>query len=199
YFLRRLWSGSDSPENAGQKTLSTEKHSTGRVWLVGAGPGDPDLISVKGLRLIQGADVIIYDRLVNPVLLQGVRSDVVLVDVGKRPGHHPVPQSEIEKLLHFYAQRYQSVVRLKGGDPFVFGRGGEEMLTLRAAGTEVEIVPGITAASACAAASGFPLTHRGIADKVSLITARHGDASDNSTDWKSLATDKTGTLVCYMG
>jgi len=210
-FLRRLWSGQASSADAVYSSAMHHdnaqlRRGSGKVWLVGAGPGDPELISVKGLRLIQSADVIIHDRLVSPVLLQEVRTGALLIDVGKRPDHHPVPQSEIEKLLCLHAQRGCKVVRLKGGDPFIFGRGGEEMLALRAAGITVEIVPGITAASACAAASGFPLTHRGIADKVLLITASRGKEFDvdgvgqaDQAEWKAMASDTTGTLVFYMG
>ncbi|MDO9477946.1 MAG: uroporphyrinogen-III C-methyltransferase [Pseudohongiella sp.] len=177
---------------------SRDKKSAGKVWLVGAGPGDPDLISVKALRLIRLADVLVYDRLVCPDLIGECRRDAIRVDVGKRPGHHPVPQQKIEEILCQHAALGRTVVRLKGGDPFIFGRGGEEMLALKSAGIAVEIVPGITAAAACAASSGFPLTHRDIADKVTLVTAHHKDERDR-TDWRALASDGSGTLVFYMG
>jgi uroporphyrin-III C-methyltransferase len=171
----------------------------GQVWLVGAGPGDPELITVKALRLIQRADVIVHDRLVAPALLEERSPDAVLIDVGKRPGKHTVPQEQIETLLIHHARRGKCVVRLKGGDPFIFGRGGEEMITLRKAGVPVSIVPGITAASGCAAAAGFPLTQRHVADSVCLITAHHSEGSDEQPDWMSLAGDPARTLVFYMG
>ncbi|MDH7944054.1 uroporphyrinogen-III C-methyltransferase [Pseudohongiella sp. SYSU M77423] len=178
--------------------VQSDIHRVGEVWLVGAGPGDPELISVRGLRLIREADVLVYDRLVSPQLLEEARDDAVMLDVGKRPGFHRVPQHEIEALLVKHARRGCKVVRLKGGDPFIFGRGGEEMLTLRAAGIPVHVVPGITAAAACAAASGFPLTQRKVADSVCLTTAHHSDDGDD-TDWASLAADPQRTLVFYMG
>jgi len=178
--------------------VQSDIHRVGEVWLVGAGPGDPELISVRGLRLIREADVLVYDRLVSPQLLQEARDDAVMLDVGKRPGFHRVPQHEIEALLVKHARRGCKVVRLKGGDPFIFGRGGEEMQTLRAAGIPVHIVPGITAAAACAAASGFPLTQRKVADSVCLTTAHHSEDGDD-TDWASLAADPNRTLVFYMG
>lgn len=179
-------------------TRHRDKKSAGKVWLVGAGPGDPDLISVKALRLIRLADVLVYDRLVCPDLIGECRRDAIRIDVGKRPGHHPVPQQKIEEILCQHAAEGRTVVRLKGGDPFIFGRGGEEMLALKTAGIAVEIVPGITAAAACAASSGFPLTHRDIADKVTLVTAHFKDERDR-TDWRALAADGSGTLVFYMG
>jgi uroporphyrin-III C-methyltransferase len=177
---------------------SHDKKSEGKVWLVGAGPGDPDLISVKALRLIRLADVLVYDRLVCPDLIHECRRDAIRVYAGKRPGHHPVPQHRIEEIICQHAAQGRTVVRLKGGDPFIFGRGGEEMLALKAAGIAVEIVPGITAAAACAAGSSFPLTHRDIADKVTLVTAHYKDERDR-TDWRALASDGSGTLVFYMG
>ncbi|HDZ09494.1 uroporphyrinogen-III C-methyltransferase [Pseudohongiella sp.] len=174
------------------------KLPAGEVWLVGAGPGDPELISVKGLRLIRQADVLIYDRLVSSELLSEAHAGALMIDVGKRPGHHPVPQSQIEALLLLHARAGRSVVRLKGGDPFVFGRGGEEMMSLKAAGVTVHVVPGITAASACAATAGFPLTQRNIASGVCLTTAHYADEQDH-THWQSLVADKSRTLVFYMG
>jgi len=170
----------------------------GEVWLVGAGPGDPDLISVRGLKLIRQADVLVYDRLVAAELIDEARNDAIRIYVGKQPGHHPVPQEKIESILVEQARLGRSVVRVKGGDPSVFGRVGEEMLKLEAAGIAVHIVPGITAASACAAAAGFPLTQRGIADNVCLSTAHHSEGAEDS-HWASLAADKNRTLVFYMG
>lgn len=172
--------------------------SAGQVWLVGAGPGDPELITVKALRLLQQAEVVIHDRLVAPALLKECTSDALLIDVGKRPGHHAVPQSGIEALLIHHALRGKRVVRLKGGDPFIFGRGGEELATLKAAGIRTEVVPGITAAAGCAAAAGFPLTQRHVADSVCLTTAHYSDEQDHS-NWAALAADPARTLVFYMG
>jgi uroporphyrin-III C-methyltransferase len=174
------------------------KKSAGRVWLVGAGPGDPELITVKALRLLQQAEVVIHDRLVAPALLEECARDALLIDVGKRPGHHAVPQSGIEALLIHHAMRGKRVVRLKGGDPFIFGRGGEELATLKAAGIRTEVVPGITAAAGCAAAAGFPLTQRHVADSVCLTTAHYSDEQDHS-NWAALAADPARTLVFYMG
>lgn len=170
----------------------------GEVWLVGAGPGDPDLISVRGLKLIRQAEVLVYDRLVAPELIDEARADAIRIYVGKEPGHHSVPQEKIENILVEQARLGRSVVRVKGGDPSVFGRVGEEMIRLQEAGIEVHIVPGITAASACAAAAGFPLTQRGVADNVCLSTAHHCDGAEDS-HWASLAADKHRTLVFYMG
>lgn len=172
--------------------------ASGEVWLVGAGPGDPELISVRGLRLIRQADVLVHDRLVAPELIDERRPDALCIDVGKRPGHHPVPQQEIEQILVRHALAGKSVVRLKGGDPFIFGRGGEEMQALRAAGIKTHVVPGITAASACAASAGFPLTQRNTANNVCLTTAHHCDERDTS-NWSALAGDSARTLVFYMG
>jgi len=172
--------------------------SLGKVFLVGAGPGDPELITVRALRLIQQADVLIHDRLVAPALLQESHRDALLIDVGKRPGHHAVPQQDIEALLIHHARQGKQVVRLKGGDPFIFGRGGEELASLRQAGIDTAVVPGITAAAGCAAAAGFPLTQRHIADSVCLTTAHYSDEQDH-THWASLAANDARTLVFYMG
>ncbi|MGB6008389.1 uroporphyrinogen-III C-methyltransferase [Castellaniella sp.] len=170
----------------------------GHVWLVGAGPGDPDLITVKGVRALQAADVVIYDRLASAALLAHCRPDVVRISVGKRAGLHSVPQDGIHALLIAHARAGRNVVRLKGGDPFIFGRGGEEMIALRRQGIPVSIIPGVTAASGCAAATGIPLTHRDLAGGVSLIAAhRQEDARD--LDWTALAADRQRTLVFYMG
>ena len=200
-FARR-WHDSDfylkRNNNSADNIQKRNQNPVGKIWLVGAGPGDPDLISVKALRLIRSADVVVYDRLVCPVLIDESRIDAIRIDVGKSPGHHPVPQHKIEQILCQQAALGRTVVRLKGGDPFIFGRGGEEMLAVKAAGIAVEIVPGITAAAACAASSGFPLTHRDVADKVTLVTAHYKDERDR-TDWRALASDGSGTLVFYMG
>lgn len=168
------------------------------VWLVGAGPGDPELITVRALKLLQTADVIVYDRLVAPELLSHCRDDALKVYVGKQRNLHSVPQKEINALLVAYARQNLRVIRLKGGDPFIFGRGGEEMMELRGHGIKVSIVPGITAASGCAAATGIPLTHRDFAAGVSLMTAHRCEAAQDY-DWSSLTVDRQRTLVFYMG
>lgn len=184
------WREADTSRETGE--------SCGTVWLVGAGPGDPDLISLRGLKLLQQADVVVYDRLVAPELLEHTRDDAICVYVGKRRSLHSVPQDEINALLLRHAKAGRMVLRLKGGDPFVFGRGGEEMLELRRHGIKVLVVPGITAASGCAAATGIPLTHRELAGGVSLMTAHRCDGAQPH-DWAALTADPHRTLVFYMG
>ena len=169
----------------------------GTVALVGAGPGDPDLLTVKAHRLLQTADVIVYDRLVGDGVLERSRRDATRICVGKAKGAHSWTQDEINAELVHQADAGKRVVRLKGGDPFVFGRGGEELAALRRAGIPVEIVPGITAATACAATAGIPLTHRGVAAAVTFVTGR-GKDGEPDCDWRALATGKQ-TLVVYMG
>lgn len=168
------------------------RQGSGSVALVGGGPGDPELITTRGRRLLAEADVIVVDRLAPRALLDGVLDDVVVVDVGKTPGHHPVPQEEINRLLVTHARAGRRVVRLKGGDPFVLGRGGEEMLACVAAGVPVEVVPGVTSAVAVPAAAGIPVTHRGRAKQVTIASGHEG------LDWRSLSAVE-GTLVLLMG
>ena len=168
----------------------------GKLWLVGAGPGDPELLTVKALRLLQSADVIVHDRLVSRGILDVARADAERIFVGKTRGNHSLPQDEINALLVAKANAGLQVVRLKGGDPFIFGRGGEEMEAARAAGVAVEIVPGITAALGCAAQAQLPLTHR---DHASAVTFVAGQCRDlHAQDWRGLASE-TRTLVIYMG
>jgi uroporphyrin-III C-methyltransferase/precorrin-2 dehydrogenase/sirohydrochlorin ferrochelatase len=169
----------------------------GRVALVGAGPGDPGLLTLRALRLLNEADVILHDRLVAPEILALARRDAEAIEVGKQAGHHHVTQDGIHALLLEHARAGKFVVRLKGGDPFVFGRGGEELEFLRAHGIDYEVVPGVTAALACAAYAGVPLTHRDHAQSVRLLTA-HGRDELNSPDWPALAKDRQ-TLAVYMG
>jgi uroporphyrin-III C-methyltransferase/precorrin-2 dehydrogenase/sirohydrochlorin ferrochelatase/uroporphyrin-III C-methyltransferase len=175
-----------------------DKVHKGTVYLVGAGPGDPDLLTLKAYRLIQTAQVVVLDRLVSPAILDLIAPEAERIYVGKKPGAHSLNQSQINERLIELASEGRNVVRLKGGDPFIFGRGGEEALALRAQGITVEVVPGITTAAGVSARLGMPLTHRGLATGVRFETGscRAGDTLD--LDWQSLADPKT-TLVFYMG
>lgn len=168
-----------------------------KVHLVGAGPGDPGLITLRGIECLQQADVVIYDRLVNPLLLL-YAPDAEWIDVGKQPDHHPIPQNKINDLIVEKAQLEKRVVRLKGGDPFVFGRGGEEALSLSKAGISYEIVPGITSAIAAPAYAGIPITHRGVSQSVSFITGHSAREDNLPEEWSCLA-GSSGTLVFLMG
>jgi uroporphyrin-III C-methyltransferase len=177
------------------------KGQTGRegvVWLVGAGPGDPDLLTVKALRLLQGADVIVHDRLTPQPILDLARPGARMIDVGKRKSRHTLPQDGINQLLVGLAREGLKVVRLKGGDPFMFGRGGEELLALRAAGIEAHVVPGVTAALAAAAGAGAPLTHRGLAQAVTFVTGHAAAGAEPDLDWTALARTNH-TVAIYMG
>lgn len=169
----------------------------GVVWLVGAGPGDVELLTLKALRLIKVADVVVYDRLVSDEVMAEVPAGTLAIDVGKKPGSHGLKQGQINQLLLDLARSGRNVVRLKGGDPFIFGRGGEEMAFLQQAGIACQVVPGITAAAGCAAASGIPLTHRDCAQSLRLITG-HGKSGEPCLEDKSLAAANQ-TLVFYMG
>jgi uroporphyrinogen III methyltransferase / synthase len=171
----------------------------GFVYLVGAGPGDPGLVTARALELVASADVVLHDRLIPAQILDGARADAELIYVGKQPGGAATPQREIESLMVDRARQGRSVVRLKGGDPFVFGRGGEEAETLAAAGVEFEVVPGVTAGVAAPAYAGIPVTHRDDASAVAFVTG-HEDPDKDATalDWEALARFP-GTLVLYMG
>jgi uroporphyrinogen III methyltransferase/synthase len=170
----------------------------GVVYLVGAGPGDPGLMTVRGAELVASADVILYDRLIPQAALSGAREDAELVYVGKRPGAPEIPQPEIETTMVERARAGRSVVRLKGGDPFVFGRGGEEAETLAAAGVPFEVVPGVTAGVAAPAYAGIPVTHREDASAVAFVAGHEDPSKDGSSiDWDALARFR-GTLVLYM-
>ncbi len=172
--------------------------AAGGVTLVGAGPGDPGLLTLRGLRALERADVVLYDRLVGPGILALARADALRVEVGKRVGgDHHATQARIHALMLEHARAGRRVVRLKGGDPFVFGRGGEELEFLRAHGIAYEVVPGVTAALACAAYAGVPLTHREHAQSLRLVTAHCKDSLD-TLDWRALAQERQ-TLAVYMG
>lgn len=177
---------------------ASTKARTGVVRLVGAGPGDPELLTVKAAKAIASADVIVFDRLVSNAILDLVPPGVRRIDVGKSAGRHPVPQEAINELLVALAQAGHEVVRLKGGDPFLFGRGGEEALALRAAGIPLEVIPGISSAQGCAAALGVPLTHRTLASGVRFVTGHARAGAELALDWDGLADPET-TLVVYMG
>lgn len=170
----------------------------GKVYIVGAGPGDPDLISVKGLRAIKEADVILYDRLINKQLLANAKPNAELIFVGKLPNYHGVIQDRINALLVQHGKKEKIVTRLKGGDPFVFGRGAEEAEVLAEAGISFEIVPGITSGIAAPAYAGIPVTHRDYGSSFAIVTGHMREGKDDSIRWESLATG-IDTLAIYMG
>ncbi len=177
--------------------LSAEAPAAGCVLLVGAGPGDPELLTLKGLRAVQGADVILYDNLVNAEILEYARRDAEKIYVGKKRKFSGIRQEEINALLVEHARAGRNVVRLKGGDPFVFGRGGEETEVLAAAGIDCTVIPGITAATGAASYAGIPLTHRDVAQSIRFVTG-HRASDRTNLEWPELA--KPGqTLVIYMG
>ncbi|MCW5700685.1 MAG: uroporphyrinogen-III C-methyltransferase [Rhodospirillales bacterium] len=168
------------------------------VFLVGAGPGDPGLLTLRARALLDEADVIVYDRLVSEEIMALVPKGTARISVGKQPNCHPVPQDEINTLLVRLARAGRKVVRLKGGDPYLFGRGSEEARYLHANGVRFEVIPGVSSASGCSAAAGFPLTHRGLASSVRYITGHCREDTDLDLDWRGLA-DPDTTLVVYMG
>ena len=168
------------------------------VYLVGAGPGDPGLLTVKALELMRSADVVVYDRLVSGEILSLIPRDVTRIYVGKRSGRHLIPQDEINALLVRLAASHMNIVRLKGGDPFLFGRGGEEALYLARHGVTFEVVPGVTSASACSSYAGIPLTHRGLSRGVQFVTGHCRADEPLDLDWPSLASEDM-TLAVYMG
>jgi uroporphyrinogen III methyltransferase / synthase len=175
------------------------KQATGKVFLIGAGPGDPDLITVKGLACVKKADVIIYDYLANDVLLDQRRLDAELIYVGKQSGRHTLPQDEINALIVKKAQEGKVVARLKGGDPFIFGRGGEEAEALADNAIPFEVVPGVSAATAVPTYAGIPLTHREHTASVAFVTGHENPSKHESkVHWDKIASG-VGTIVFFMG
>jgi uroporphyrin-III C-methyltransferase len=169
----------------------------GSATLVGAGPGAPDLLTLRAARAIERADAVLYDALIDPAILDLARPDARRIDVGKRCGRHAMKQAAINRLIVSLAQQGAHVVRLKGGDPFLFGRGGEELDSLRAAGVPVEVIPGVTAACAAAASLQIPLTHRDVAKSVHFVTGHGADGTLPAHDWAALAASG-GTIAAYM-
>jgi uroporphyrin-III C-methyltransferase/precorrin-2 dehydrogenase/sirohydrochlorin ferrochelatase len=185
--------------DAGSLPLRRQRPGPGRVVLVGGGPGDADLLTLRGRRELATADVVVVDRLAPRTVLDELAPGVLVLDVGKAPGRHPVPQHEINALLVEHARAGRRVVRLKGGDPFVFGRGGEEVAACRQAGVSVEVVPGVTSAFAVPAAAGIPVTHRGTSRQVTVLSGHDAvDSRDDPVYWRGLAA-AGGTLVVLMG
>ena len=168
----------------------------GRVWLVGAGPGDEGLLTVKARDILLEADTLVYDHLVGKNILLKYGMGKELIDVGKMAGHHPIPQEKINKILAEEAKKGKKVVRLKGGDPFLFGRGGEELEKLRAWGIPFEVVPGVSSALAVPAYNGIPVTHRDYASALHIVTGHAGKGKENNINYKALV-ESGGTLGSY--
>jgi uroporphyrin-III C-methyltransferase len=176
---------------------SKQHDAIGSAMLVGAGPGAPDLLTLRAVKAIQRADAVLFDALIDPSILELARPDARRIDVGKRCGRHAMNQASINQLIVSLARSGAHVVRLKGGDPLVFGRGGEELDSLRAAGVPVEVIPGVTAACAAAASLQIPLTHRDVARSLHFVTGHGSDGEVPGHDWRALAASG-GTIAAYM-
>ena len=190
------------PKNGESKRLvllgGGRRRPVGAVWLVGAGPGDPELLTIKALKALQAAEVVVHDGLVSDEILDLAPSAARRISVAKRKSRHSYAQDEINRMLVAFAQEGLNVVRLKGGDPFIFGRGGEELEACREAGVECHVVPGVTAALAASANAGAPLTHRGAAQAVTFVTGHAAAGAEPDLDWTNLA-KANQTVVIYMG
>lgn len=190
------------PKNEESKRLvvlgGQRRRQAGEVWLVGAGPGDPELLTLKALRVLQAAEVVVHDGLVSDEILDLAPGSARRISVAKRKSRHSYAQDEINRMLVAFAQEGLKVVRLKGGDPFIFGRGGEELEACREAGVDCHVVPGVTAALAASAGAGAPLTHRGAAQAVTFVTGHAASGAEPDLDWESLA-KANQTVVIYMG
>jgi uroporphyrin-III C-methyltransferase len=169
----------------------------GKVYIVGAGPGDPELITLKALKVLREADVILYDRLIGKEVLSYAKETALLFYVGKEDGKHTIPQEEINRMLLKFSRAYQTVVRLKGGDPFVFGRGSEEVLFLSKHGVEWEVIPGVSSVYSVPASAGIPVTHRGISSSFAVITGHEAVGKEKGIDWSSFGGIQT--LIILMG
>jgi len=191
--------GQPRSRKAGLVVLTGERsRAKGVVWLVGAGPGDPELLTIKAMKALSAADVVVHDGLVSDEILELAPAKARRISVAKRKSRHSYAQDEINRMLVAFAREGLTVVRLKGGDPFIFGRGGEELEACREAGVECRIVPGVTAALAAAAGAGAPLTHRGAAQAVTFVTGHAASGLEPDLDWESLA-KPNHTVVIYMG
>jgi uroporphyrin-III C-methyltransferase len=173
-------------------------NSTGKVYLVGAGPGDPELITVKGKRCLRSADVILYDELINAGLLDDIAVNAELIYVGKKAGAHCIDQRQIESLMILKARQGMTIVRLKGGDPFVFGRGGEEAEALNTAGIQFEVIPGVSSAIAAPASVGIPVTHRCYSSSIAIVTGHEASQNNGHVNWAQLW-QSVDTLIVLMG
>jgi len=194
--LGELWRQRQGNSRSGTRTAT--RSGGGHVALVGCGPGEPDLLTLRAVERIEHADVLLYDRLTDPAILARAPNTAERIYCGKRCGRHSMSQAQINERLIEHARAGQRVVRLKGGDPFIFGRGGEELEACLGAGVACEVVPGVTAALGCAASTGIPLTHRGVARAVTFVTGHCKDGNLPGVDWRGLVNDQQ-TLVFYMG
>ncbi|HEX3700673.1 MAG TPA: uroporphyrinogen-III C-methyltransferase [Phenylobacterium sp.] len=188
-----------SGRNGGLVVLGARRSGkAGSIWLVGAGPGDPELLTLKALKALQRAEVVVHDGLVSEEILELAPASARRISVAKRKSRHSYSQDEINRMLVAFAREGLTVVRLKGGDPFIFGRGGEELEAARAAGVDCQVVPGVTAALAAGASAGAPLTHRGAAQSVTFVTGHAAKGGEPDLDWPALARANQ-TVVIYMG